>query len=220
MILLYFLSVAFTDVTADAGISFRHDHGGSGRRYLVEVFGGGVLAFDYDGDELADLFFVNGEPLPGSEGRRRGNALFRNQGDGTFVDVTHQAGLAGEGYGMGGAAADIDNDGDLDLLVTTFGKEQLFFNDGDGTFRPVEFGDSLWSASAAFFELDGDGFLDLYVANYLDFRIETHRECVSPTAGIAAYCHPEEYEGVRDALYRNRGDGTFEDRSESVSNAG
>jgi hypothetical protein len=108
-------------------------------------------------------------------------------------------------------------------VVTAFGKEQLYINNGDGTFRPggphSGIGDALWSASAAFFELDGDGFLDLYVANYLDFRIETHRECVSPTAGIASYCHPREYQGVPDALYRNRGDGTFENRSETLPSA-
>jgi hypothetical protein len=214
---ILFLLVTFTDVTARAGIAFRHDHGGSGRRYLVETFGGGVVAFDYDSDELPDLFFVNGSPLPGTEHPRRGNVLYRNLGDGTFRDVTGEAGLGGEGYGMGGAATDVDGDGDQDILVTAFGENQLYLNNGDGTFRSVgkERGvaDGKWSASALFFELDGDGFLDLYVANYLDYTIATHRECVSPTAGISAYCHPQEYEGVADVLYRNRGDGTFEDVS-------
>ncbi len=209
--------LAFTDVTAEAGISFRHDHGGSGRRYIVEIAGGGVLAFDYDLDELPDLYFINGSPLPGSDGVRRPNALYRNLGDGTFRDVTAEAGLAGEGYGMGGAASDLDNDGDVDVLVTAFGENQLYLNNGDGTFRSVakERGvfDDRWSTSASFFELDADGFLDLYVASYLDFTFETHRECVSPTAGISAYCHPQEYGGTADVLYRNRGDGTFEDVS-------
>ncbi len=208
--------IAFADVTTQAGISFRHDHGGSGRRFIVEIAGGGVLVFDYDLDELPDLLYVNGAPLPGADGPRRANALYRNQGNGMFVDVTDAAGLAGRGYGMGGAAADVDNDGDADILVTAFGQDQLYLNNGDGTFRTLEFGDERWSTSAAFFELDGDGFLDLYVANYLDFTTATHRECVSPTAGIAAYCHPQEYGGVADALYRNRGDGTFEDVSEAA----
>jgi hypothetical protein len=206
--------LAFTEVTAEAGISFRHDHGGSGRRYIVEIAGGGVLAFDYDLDELPDLYFINGSPLPGSEGSRRPNALYRNLGDGAFRDVTAEAGLAGEGYGMGGAASDMDNDGDVDVFVTGFGETQLYLNNGDGTFRPgrTERGGG-WSTSASFFELDSDGFLDLYVAKYLDFTFERHRECVSPTAGIPAYCHPQEYGGVPDVLYRNRGDGTFEDVS-------
>ena len=215
MILL--ILVTFTDVTAQAGISFHHDYGGSGRRYMVEIAGGGVLVFDYDSDELPDLFYVNGSPLPGKDGPRVSNALYRNLGDGTFRDVTEQAGLTGEGYGMGGAASDLDNDGDLDVLVTAFGKDQLYLNNGDGTFRSCgrEYGvgDDRWSSSAAFFELDGDGFLDLYVANYLDFTLATHRECMSPTAGLPAYCHPQEYGGVADVLYRNHGDGTFEDIS-------
>jgi hypothetical protein len=214
---ILFLFIALTDVTSEAGISFRHDYGGSGRRYIVEIAGGGVLAFDYDSDELPDLFFINGAPLPGAEGPRRPNALYRNRGDGTFQDVTEEAGLAGEGYGMGGAASDIDNDGDLDVFVTAFGENQLYLNRGDGTFRRAGkehgLGDPRWSTSAAFFELDGDGFLDLYVANYLDFTFANHRECVSPTAGITAYCHPQEYAGAPDVLYRNRGDGAFENVS-------
>ncbi len=215
--MILFALLTFTDVTAEAGISFRHDHGGSGRRYIVEIAGGGVIAFDYDADGFPDLFFVNGSPLPGTEGPRRGNALYRNLGDGTFRDVTEDAGLSGEGYGMGGTASDVDNDGDLDVFVTAFGENQLYRNEGDGTFRALsrESGvdNDRWSSSAAFFELDGDGFLDLYVANYLDFTLEAHRECVSPTAGLLSYCHPQEYGGTADILYRNRGDGTFDDVS-------
>jgi hypothetical protein len=215
--------IVLSDVTAEAGISFRHDHGGSGRRYIVEIAGGGVLAFDYDADELPDLFYINGSPLPGTNGTRRGNALYRNLGDGTFVDVTERAGISGEGYGMGGAASDLDNDGDIDVLMTAFGEDQLYINNGDGTFRVGRergVADERWSSSATFFELDRDGFLDLYVANYLDFTFATHRECVSPTAGLPAYCHPQEYGGVADVLYRNRGDGTFEDVSSATEVAG
>jgi hypothetical protein len=211
--------VELTDVTAEAGISFRHENGASGRRYMVEIAGGGVLVFDYDGDDLPDVLFLNGGPLPGRDAPRASNALYRNFGDGRFRDVTREAGLEGEGYGMGGAAADFDNDSDVDVFLSAFGEDHLYRNQGDGTFervgREAGISNPTWSTSAAFFELDSDGFLDLYVCNYLDFTIQTHRECVSPTAGIPAYCHPQEYEGVADSLYRNRGDGTFEDVSDA-----
>ncbi|MGH9324435.1 MAG: CRTAC1 family protein [Vicinamibacteria bacterium] len=209
--------IELTDVTAEAGISFKHENGASGRRYMVEIAGGGILVFDYDGDDLPDLLFINGAPLPGQNAPRSPNALYRNLGVGAFRDVTEEAGLGGEGYGMGGAASDIDNDGDIDVFITAFGADQLYLNRGDGTFlsrgRQGGVADGRWSSSAAFFDLDSDGFLDLYVCNYLDFTLEANRECVSPTAGVPAYCHPQEYEGVADILYRNRADGNFEDIS-------
>jgi hypothetical protein len=207
----------FEDVTARAGIAWKHVTGGSGRRYMVETFGGGVLVFDYDGDSLPDLYFVGGGPLPGYAGPAGANALYRNRGDGTYFDVSEASGLGGHGYGMGGAAADVDNDGDPDLYLTSFGPDLFYRNNGDGTFSELTssagFGDPRWSASAAFFDLDSDGFVDLYVCNYLDFTLENHKSCISPTRKIAAFCHPEEYGGASDLLYRNRGDGRFADIS-------
>jgi hypothetical protein len=213
-------SVRFEDVTRDAGIRFVHERGAGGRLYLVETFGGGVLVFDYDADGLPDVYFVNGAPLPPRQDPAPGNRLYRNRGDGTFEDVTNEAGVRSRGYGTGGSAADVDNDGDEDLYVTGFGGTVFFRNNGDGTFTEATEGaglvDSRWSASAAFFELDSDGFLDLFVCNYLDAPLEKHKACLATSAEgerIASYCHPDEYDGTPDALYRNRGDGTFEDVS-------
>ncbi len=210
--------LTFVDVTRKAGISFHHQQGASGRRYMVEIAGGGVLVFDYDGDGAPDLYFVNGAPLPGDPEPPRPSALYRNVGGGRFVNVTREAGLEGHGYGMGGSAADIDDDGNVDLLVTAFGANHFYRNRGDGTFvdetAAAGLGDERWATSAAFFDADADGFVDLYVADYLDFTLETQKVCVSPTKGIVSYCHPQEYPGMVDRFYGNRGDGTFTDRTE------
>ncbi len=209
----------FRDRTAEAGIRFHHEDGGAGQRFVVEIVGAGVLTLDYDMDGWPDLFFVNGRPLPGDRTEATaGNRLFRNRGDGTFADRTLEAGLLDPPdrlrYGMGGVAGDLDNDGDPDLLVTHFGSERLFENRGDGTFREVEgaggASDPHWTTSAALLDADGDGFLDGYAANYLDYTLEEHRECVSPIRNLVAYCHPQEYPGVADSFFRNRGGLVFE----------
>lgn len=206
------------DRTAEAGIRFHHEDGGSGRRYVVEIVGAGVLVLDYDSDGFPDLFFVNGAPLPGDEGGATvGNRLFRNRGGGAFADRTREAGLLDPPnrlrYGMGGAAGDLDHDGDPDLFLTHFGEERLFRNRGDGTFEEVPgaagASDPRWTTSAALFDPDRDGDLDLYAANYLDYALATHRDCVSPVREILAYCHPQEYPGAPDSFFENRGDGTF-----------
>lgn len=208
----------FADRTAEAGIRFHHEDGGSGRRYVVEIVGGGALVFDYDEDGWPDLFFVNGRPLPGDPGgATAGHRLFRNRGDGTFEDRTREAGLLDEpeaaGYGMGGVAGDLDGDGDADLLLTHFGAERRFENRGDGTFREVPdaggASDPRWTTSAALLDAEGDGDLDIYAANYLDYSLDRHRDCVSPARGLPAYCHPQEYPGAADSFFENRGDGRF-----------
>lgn len=208
----------FVDRTAEAGIRFHHEDGGSGRRYVVEIVGGGALVFDYDEDGWPDLFFVNGRPLPGDPGGATvGHRLYRNRGDGTFEDRTAEAGLLDEpdaaGYGMGGVAGDLDGDGDADLFLTHFGAERLFENRGDGTFREIPdaggASDPRWTTSAALFDAEGDGDLDIYAANYLDYSLDRHRDCVSPVRGLLAYCHPQEYPGAPDSFFENRGDGRF-----------
>jgi hypothetical protein len=215
------LALGFTlvDVTKESGIDFQHEQGASGRRYMVEIAGGGVLVFDYDGDGNPDIFFVNGAPLPGDADPPSGSALYRNLGSGRFEDVTADAGLGEPRYGMGGSAADVDDDGDPDLFITAFGPDRFYRNEGDGTYveTTTESGldDARWSSSATFFEADSDGFLDLVVLNYLDFSLEKNRECVSPTHGLVSYCHPQEYPGTEDMFFRNRGDGTFENLSSS-----
>ncbi|HUP25373.1 MAG TPA: CRTAC1 family protein [Thermoanaerobaculia bacterium] len=168
-------SLRFTEVSEAWGIDFRHRHGGTGEFFMVETMGSGVAIFDYDGDGDPDVLFVDGGVLPGYQGDPPRTRLFRNDsvaGAPRFVDVTERAGIVVSGWGMGAVAADVDGDGHLDLYVTTFGqRNQLFRNRGDGTFEDVStrsgVDESLWSASAAFGDLDGDGWFDL-LSTHLD----------------------------------------------------
>ena len=206
--------ISFTAVTEAAGLQFHHVDGRSGQRYFLETVGSGAAFFDYDGDGWIDIYFVNGADLPGfSSPEPPTNRLYRNNGDGTFTDVTEQAGVGDTGYGAGCAVADHDNDGNLDLYVTNFGANVLYRNNGDSTFTDVTqhagVGDKRWSLGCAFADYDNDGFVDLYVANYIDFQFETHTNCTQK--GVATYCPPESFEGIPDTLYRNNGDGTFAD---------
>jgi hypothetical protein len=221
--------VQFTDVTRASGIDFEQANSATSNKYLVETMGGGVALLDYDGDGRLDVFFTNGaridDPMPqgkqpAKSDRRFWNRLYRQNPDGTFGDVTERAGLTGstqDRYGMGVAVGDYDNDGRPDLYVTSYGANTLYRNDGDGTFSDVTaragVGASGWSASAGFFDYDNDGRLDLFVTRYVDWTFETNGYCGEKKPGYRAYCHPDNYEGMTDVLFRNNGDGTFSDVS-------
>ena len=224
---------AFREAGAAWGLEFHHNAAFSGRKYMVETMGGGVVLFDYDGDGDDDAFFVDGGALPGYEGPAPRSRLLRNDAGPSgprFVDVTDRSNIDFGGYGAGGVAGDVDADGDLDLYVTAFGANELYLNRGDGSFRAAgaERGvdDPRWSASAAFGDLDRDGDLDLYVTNYTDFSLANHKFCglggsSDDAAGAGGadpgsepdrgYCHPDMYDGVPDRLYRNDGRGFFAD---------
>jgi hypothetical protein len=209
-------------------LDFVHYNGMSGELYFVENVGGGVALFDYDNDGDLDVYLTQGQPLGSAKapagmqlcGRLYRNDLRGNGGDGRvlrFTDVTGASGLDARGYGMGAAAADYDNDGWVDLYVTNFGPNQLWRNQGDGTFREVttEAGaaEPRWSVSAAFLDYDRDGWLDLYVGNYTDFSLDNNRKCYAPNSA-RDYCSPKVYQALPDRLLHNRGGGRFEDFSQ------
>ena len=209
--------VKFTDVTDVSGIEFRHFTGATGERYMPETMGAGCAFLDYDADGHLDILLANGTSLIPA-GPADTPKLYRNAGNGRFVDVTEAAGLDVPMYGMGIAAADYDNDADLDIYFTNVGKNRLFRNNGDNTFTDVtEFanvGDSGWSTSAAFFDADKDGWLDLFVCNYVEWTPETDVPCTVNLAGekpYPTYCTPTVYPGQSCRFYRNQGSGTFID---------
>jgi hypothetical protein len=206
--------VVFTDVTRAAGIEFVHTSGAFGKKYLPETMGSGLAFLDYDGDGRQDLFFVNSADWPEKHRRTATQSLYRNRGDGTFEDVTRKAGLAVEMYGIGVATADYDNDGDADLFINALGPDRLFRNRGDGTFEDVTqkagVSDPAFGSSAAWVDYDRDGWLDLFVCNYVQWSPKEDIFCTLD--GVSkSYCTPESYRGATNRLFRNRGDGTFED---------
>ena len=209
----------FTDVTEEAGITWRHFSGESQDRFLIETMGGGVAFLDFDGDGLQDLFFVNGGETPhGKSTLPIRNALYRNLGNGKFQDVAAKARVDHSPfYGMGVAVGDFDNDGFPDLYVTGFPRSALFHNNGDGTFTDVADRAGVknagrWAASAAWFDFDRDGYLDLLVTNYAQFSFDDVKKC--ELDGKPAYCAQKVYSGMPLTLYHNNGDGTFTDVSE------
>ena len=216
-------AVRFVDATAETGLDFVHDSGMVGELWTVEITGAGVALLDFDGDGRLDVWLVQGGPLAGRQQRPLpSDRLFRNvrsNGQLRFQDVTTAAGLTATGYGMGIACADIDNDGDTDVFLANYGANQLFENLGDGRFRDATARAGLaaehWSIAASFADIDADGLLDLYVANYLDFSIDRHNPCRTH-ASRPSYCAPSNYARVPDRLYRNLGDGRFEDISRSA----
>jgi hypothetical protein len=213
------------DVARQSGLSgFRDTCGSPAKDYLVETVGNGVALFDYNGDGLTDIFLVNGsslEVLADPSLPHPSSRLFRNNGDGTFTDVTKASGLVNEGWGMGVAAADYDNDGHTDVFVTNFGSNALFHNNGDGTFANVTREAGLeggnWSTGCAWGDYDGDGRLDLYVARYVDFdRARTPRPGTANYClyrGIPVACGPRGLPGLPDLFYRNEGHGRFREIS-------
>lgn len=211
--------VVFTDVAAPAGLRFRHDRGATPQHQLPETMGSGLAWLDYDNDGWMDLYVVQSGPFPPNGGPKAQDRLFRNNGNGTFTDVTEKAGLHDRAYGMGAIAADYDNDGYVDLFVTNYGANILYRNNGDGTFTDVTEKAGVrgpgWSTSAAFADFDGDGFLDLFVVRYLDYSIEKNYFCGDSAKGRRDYCDPRLYPPIGNLLFHNNGDGTFTNVSES-----
>ena len=214
------------DVKLPRGLDFTLQNSPTTQKYLIETMPGGVALFDYNNDGLLDIFLVNGGRLTGSmtlperfdrENPRYWNRLFRQNKDGSFTDVTEAAGLAHAGagnYGMGVAVGDYDNDGYPDLFVTSYGKNVLYHNNGNGTFSDVTAKAGVagggWSESAGFFDFDNDGHLDLFVTRYMEWDTQHSKTC---GGAWRTYCPPGEFPATTNLLYRNRGDGTFEDVS-------
>lgn len=204
----------FQDVTRAAGITFSHQNGAFGKKYLPETMGAGAAFLDADGDGWQDLLLVNSSTWPGRPGKPATLALYHNNRNGTFSDITAESGLAVPLYGLGVAAADYDNDGRVDIYVTALGRNRLFHSEGGLRFADVTAkagtGHEGFSTSAAWFDYDRDGQLDLYVANYVEWSIDKDLFCTLD-GKTKSYCTPESYKGQSGVLYRNRGDGTFED---------
>lgn len=212
--------VRFTDVAQSAGISFLQDATSTPEKYYLETMGTGAGWIDYNGDGLFDLFLVQSSKTPAyTPPHPLSCALYRNNGDGTFTDVTGKAGVGGSGhYGQGCAVGDYDNDGFSDLYVTGYGRAILYHNNGNGTFTDVTtkagVGDEGgWSTSAAWFDYDKDGYLDLVVCNYIEWSPANNIYCGEHRPGYRAYCHPDNYRGQHIKLYHNNHDGTFTDVS-------
>ena len=211
------VKIAFREVAAEAGVSFRFQTGSRDRHDLPEIMGGGVALFDADADGRLDIYLCNGGPIEPMAGKPDPPCrLYRNLGNWHFEDITDRAAAPGPSYAMGAAVGDYDGDGRLDLFVTGWRDQRLYRNLGAGRFEDVTIraglASDLWSTSAAFADLDGDGDLDLYVANYLDYDAKSPPYCAAPD-GRRDYCGPEDFPAQPDRLYRNNGDGTFTDVS-------
>ncbi len=212
-------SIVLNDITRETGITFVHTDGSSGKRYILETITAGLALFDYDNDGDIDIYFLNGKPLKGAKANASPkNVLYRNEGNWKFTDVTEQAGVGDTEYGLGVVVGDYDNDGDQDIYLNNYGPNVLYRNNGDGSFTDVTKQAGVVNgfrtgAGACFLDMDKDGDLDLYVSNYIDFSYDKH---VTTTAsGFPIYVGPNFYPSVPDTLYRNNGDGTFTDVSES-----
>lgn len=206
--------VRFVDATQSAGIHFVHYNGAFGKKYLPETMGSGVCVLDYDNDGWQDILFVNSADWPDHKESHATSALYHNNGDGTFTDVTRGSGLGIETYGMGCAVGDFDNDGRDDVLITALNGNHLFHNLGAGKFRDVTgsagVGDPGFATGAVWFDFDNDGKLDLFIAHYVNWSEKTDQFC-SLDGKQKSYCTPEVYKGESSSLFRNLGNGRFED---------
>ena len=205
--------IQFTDVTEQAGIHFKHNTGAFGKKYLPETMGNGACFLDYDNDGWQDILIINSMDWPDHKTGNSYPGLYHNNHDGTFTDVTRQAGLAVEMYGLGCSVADYDNDGNEDIYITAVGPNHLFRNLGKGKFVDVTakagVGDLGFSTSAVWFDYDNDGKLDLFVANYVEWSIAKDQYC-SLDGKNKTYCTPQAFKGQSSTLYRNKGNGAFE----------
>jgi enediyne biosynthesis protein E4 len=217
---------AFSDITRRVGVDFHLENSATSQKYLPETMPGGVAVLDYNNDGRLDIFFTNGaqitEPMPKGKkpektSRKFWNRLYRQNQNGSFTDVTEEAGLAGAGYSMGVAVGDYDNDGYEDLFVTGLDRATLYHNNGNGTYTDLTTKAGVttpgWSSSAGFFDYDNDGKLDLFVARYLDWSFSDEHWCGDQVSG-RHYCHPLSFRGISSVLYHNNGDGSFTDVSE------
>lgn len=212
--------IRYRNVAESAGLHFSVENHPTPQKHLIESMAGGVAAFDYNNDGLTDVFFTNGASIPSlqKDSPKYFNRLFRNEGGMRFTDVTEDAGVAGTGYSMGAAAGDYDNDGHVDLFVAGVFRNTLYHNRGDGHFEDVTekagIKSDKWAVAAGWFDYNNDGLLDLFVVNYASWSPSYNRFCGDPSRNLRVYCHPSYFEGLTNTLYRNRGDGTFEDVSE------
>ena len=216
----------FLEIPAAAsGITWTHTAGSSAEKYLPESTGAGCAFLDYDNDGWMDIYLVNSGPCDFfAPARPLRNALYRNNRDGTFTDVTERAGVSGGGYGMGAAAGDYNGDGFPDLYVTQYGRSILYRNNGDGTFTDVTEKAGVaapgWASSAVWFDYDNDGRLDLFVCRFVDFDKSKHHHCGAPNlpalAGLNEYCYPKIYSPMPSWLFHNNGDGNFTDVSQKM----
>ncbi|HKE26911.1 MAG TPA: CRTAC1 family protein [Bryobacteraceae bacterium] len=218
--------IRFREVAAEAGISFVLENHPTPEKHLIETIPGGIAVLDYDGDGRPDIYFTNGADIPSlsKTSPKYWNRLYRNEGNWKFRDVTQDAGVAGQGYSMGVAAADYDNDGHPDLFVAGVNRNTLYHNLGNGRFEDVTAKAGIksgeWAVAAGWLDYDRDGWLDLWVVHYAKWSPSFDRYCGDATRGLRIYCHPKYFEGVANTLYRNRGDGTFEDVTDRAGLAG
>ncbi len=206
--------IQFVDVTARAGITFKHNSGAFGKKYLPETMGSGACFLDYDNDGWQDILLINSMDWPGHKTHKSYPALYHNNHDGTFTDVTRQAGLAVEMYGMGCAIGDFDNDGSDDIYITAVGSSHLFRNVGNGKFTDVTSKAGVsspgFATGALWVDYDNDGKLDLFVVHYVTWSIDTDQNC-SLDGKNKSYCTPDVYKGESATLFHNKGNGVFED---------